>query len=83
MIFTPENADKVMKGRKTQTRRVKSGNYVVGKDYAVCPGRGKKSIGRIKILRKWEHKLWDMTDDERIAEGVYIPKDPANPPIIQ
>ena len=60
MNFRPELAVQVMAGRKTVTRRVVSANprspwfedrcsLKPGGDYAVCPGRGKKAIGRIKV----------------------------------
>lgn len=62
MNFKPELAQAVMAGRKTVTRRLVSHNtrspwwrekcsLEVGKDYAVCPGRGKNAIGRVRIVR--------------------------------
>jgi hypothetical protein len=60
--FQPELAQAVMAGRKTVTRRLVSDNprspwwrrkcsLEVGQDYAVCPGRGKHAIGRVRIVR--------------------------------
>ena len=72
MNFTPENAAKVMRGEKTMTcrrvpdNRYEDGEYLpvrcryeVGRTYAVCPGRGKKAIGRIVVLaiRRWERAM--------------------------
>jgi hypothetical protein len=62
VIFRPELAQKVLAGEKTVTRRVVSDNprspwwrdecaYNVGQDYAVQPGRGKPTIGRLRIIR--------------------------------
>lgn len=62
MNFRPELAQAVMAGRKTVTRRLVSDNprspwwrgtcsLKVGQDYAVCPGRGKHSIGRVRVVR--------------------------------
>lgn len=68
MNFRPELAAKVMAGEKTQTRRLVSHNprspwwhvecgYKVGRDYAVCPGRGKHAIGRIRITETMQLRL--------------------------
>lgn len=62
MNFKPELAAKVMAGEKTVTRRLASDNprspwyrgacaLKVGQDYAVCPGRGKNAIGRVRVTR--------------------------------
>lgn len=61
MNFKPELADQVMDGRKTVTRRLTSENprspwwrkrcsLKVNHTYAVCPGRGKNQIGRVRIV---------------------------------
>ena len=60
MNFRPDLAAKVMAGEKTVTRRRMSDNprspwyrercsLVVGRSYAVCPGRGKPAIGRVIV----------------------------------
>jgi hypothetical protein len=60
MNFRPELAEKVIAGEKIVTRRLVSDNprspwfqgrcaLKEGKDYAVCPGRGKHAIGRVRI----------------------------------
>ena len=81
MNFQPELAAKVMAGEKTVTRRVASRNprspwarggcsLAVGKDYAVCPGRGKNAIGRIEILSvELLHLGQGLTRAEARAEG--------------
>ena len=62
MNFQPGLAALVMKGEKTVTRRLVSDNprspwyrgqcaLKVSHDYAVCPGRGKHAIGRVKVTR--------------------------------
>jgi hypothetical protein len=58
--FRPELAAAVMDGRKIVTRRLLNGNprspwgpdcrLRPGRDYAVCPGRGKDAIGRVRIV---------------------------------
>lgn len=68
MNFNPRLAAKVLDGTKTVTRRRLSDNprspwwreecrYMVGRDYAVCPGRGESAIGRIKILDVRKQRL--------------------------
>lgn len=80
MNFRPELAAKVMAGEKTVTRRIPSINprspwwikgckLVVGRDYAVCPGRGKPAIGRIVIERFSMVWLSQMTEHEARLEG--------------
>lgn len=96
MIFTPENAQKIMAGTKWVTRRILKDNeylewenveyatptvyritngraYVkwqVGRTYAVCPGRGKRAIGRIKIIGLSQEELQSIMDEDVIAEGI-------------
>lgn len=91
MNFTPENAQNVIAGTKTQTRRICGNNdaansdatfnaniievfrnskskWRVGRTYAVCPGRGKKSIGRIRITNIRLESVQDISRKDAIAE---------------
>src|SRR5580693_9127184 len=69
-----------MDGSKTVTRRLVSENphspwwrercsLVVGKDYAVCAGRGKDQIGRVRIMEVERMPLWPITRTEAVNEG--------------
>jgi hypothetical protein len=82
MNFRPELAAKVMRGDKTVTRRRISANprspwwrgrcaLVIGKDYAVCPGRGERAIGRVTVLSISAPRLGDVEHmaDEIAREG--------------
>jgi hypothetical protein len=80
MNFRPELAQAVMAGRKTVTRRLMSDNprspwfrgacsLKVGQTYAVCPGRGKNAIGRVRIVAVDLIDLGTMDLDEARAEG--------------
>lgn len=101
MIFQPESIEKILKGSKTQTRRIRKpgerfidylpGGKVVftesrtkwatGKTYAICPGRGKPGVARIRLLDIREEPLQDITDADAIAElGAPVWKGPGNPP---
>ena len=61
MNFAPDLADKILAGEKTVTRRMPSDNprspwwrercaFEVGRDYAICPGRRKSAVGRMRIV---------------------------------
>jgi hypothetical protein len=80
MNFRPELAAKVMSGDKTVTRRLVSKNprspwweggcsLKVGRDYAVCPGRGKNQIGRVVIVSTDLRPLNDIDAADVRAEG--------------
>lgn len=80
MNFRPELAAKVMAGEKTVTRRLVSDNYrspwaasgcklVVGRSYAICPGRGKHAIGRVVVRQVTLEQLGELDDVEAIREG--------------
>ncbi len=47
------------------------GRYTVGGTYAVQPGRGKKSVGRIEITKIRHEKVSDISDSDLKAEGGY------------
>lgn len=68
MNFQPELAELVMAGRKTVTRRLMSDNprspwwkggcgLKQGRTYAVCPGRGKHAIGRVRVTQVTRERL--------------------------
>lgn len=80
MNFRPELAAKVMAGEKTVTRRLVSDNprspwwtggckLTLGKDYAVCPGRGKSALGRVTVRSKYRERLGHLSDHEARLEG--------------
>ena len=80
MNFRPDLAAKVMAGEKTVTRRRMSDNprspwyrercsLVVGRSYAVCPGRGKVAIGRVIITAVDRSFLGAVSGHEARAEG--------------
>lgn len=80
MNFRPELAAAVMRGDKTVTRRLVSDNprspwsitgcgLKIGRDYAVCPGRGKHAIGRVRIVNVGQRPLGRMNVREAAREG--------------
>lgn len=95
MLFTPDNAQKVIAGLKTQTRRpqqeldeayitysydltprivFRAGRLLwqVGKTYAVQPGRGKASIGRILLKSIRKERVNEISEADAMAEGVTL-----------
>lgn len=43
--------------------------WQVGKTYAVCPGRGKHSIGRIRLVKIRREQVGAITETDALAEG--------------
>lgn len=55
---------------KTQKRA----RYSTGKDYAIQASRGQPSMGRIRIVAIREENLLEITLNDAIAEGAFLPK---------
>lgn len=83
MIFRPDLCELVLSGRKTVTRRPVSDNprspwwreacaLKNGADYAVCPGRGKPAVGRIRLTAAPELQwLGAITNSDAVLEGFH------------
>lgn len=78
MIFKPELAKLILQGKKTQTRRVvkytERGKtiecrYRAGCVYAVQPGRGSASLGRLTVTEVREECLGDLSLPDARREG--------------
>jgi hypothetical protein len=80
MNFQPYLAEKVMRGEKTVTRRLVSDNprspwsrercgLREGREYAVCPGRGKHAIGRVRIVSIRQERLGRLDTADARREG--------------
>lgn len=80
MIFRPDLVERILAGRKTVTRRLASDNpaspwwrercgLTRGRDYAVCPGRGKCAVGRIRVTRAALEQLGWLNTLEARREG--------------
>lgn len=74
MIFRPELVERILAGEKTETRRVvKEGEtecrYEPARDYAVQPGRRRRSVGRIAITEVGREKLGEITHEGAQREG--------------
>lgn len=71
MIFKPVLIEKILAGEKTVTRRPVKGpcSYNVGQEYAIQPGMGRVTVGRIKVLSVSEIHLAEIDDDDATSEG--------------
>lgn len=79
--FRPELCRKVLDGTKTETRRPVSENprspwyvgecgLVMGREYAVQPGRGQLAVGRMRLTHPpHQEKLNEITRFGAIREG--------------
>lgn len=73
ILFKPESKEKILAGRKWQTRklwdkpRAKEGaEHLI---YLRPPLTGEKPFARILIKRVWRQRLGDMTEADARAEG--------------
>lgn len=46
--------------------------WMVGRTYAVQPGRGKEAVGRIRLTAIRQERLREITAEDAMAEGVHI-----------
>jgi len=69
MLFKEDLLGKVLDGTKTQTRRTHRNLLKVGKVYGIKCSYHEKSRGHILIIRRWQQRLGDITDEEIRKEG--------------
>lgn len=72
MIFGPEMLKKVLSGEKTVTRR-RTSYYVVGQEYAVQPGRGKRHVAHIRVTGAQDECLGGISYTSAKGEGFENP----------
>lgn len=46
--------------------------WQLGRTYAVQPNRGKKAVGRFKLLHLGRERLWEISEEDAKAEGVSL-----------
>jgi len=68
MLFKKELVEKILKGEKTQTRRL-NGKYKVGNIYAVCTRWYSPAVAWIKITGKRTERLGDISLEDVKKEG--------------
>jgi len=71
-LMRPEHIVKIQRRKKTQTRRVsKTWRAKVGSIHQIRAKLFGPSHCRIKVLRRWEERLGNITDSDAMAEGGY------------
>lgn len=72
-FFTFGNVKTVMQPRLFWNSQYATGvvKWEEGRTYAVCPGRGKPAIGRIRLLSIRKEKLQDISEADALAELGY------------
>jgi hypothetical protein len=68
MFFSKSNLEKVLRGKKTQTRRL-SDRYQVGRIYGIRTWIYEKALARIKITAKRQERLGDISPEDLRREG--------------
>lgn len=67
MIFQKEHIDMILKGVKTQTRRIHKGKYQEGRSYSIQPCRICKGIETHRIV------MDEIHEEKRISHGIPTP----------
>ena len=70
VLFKKELLALVLQGRKTQTRRLHKHRLRPGRVYQLRDNYYGKPQGFIKVKRRFEQRLGDMTEEDAKAEGV-------------
>lgn len=70
MFFSRTNLEKVLRGKKTQTRRL-SDRYQVGHTYGIRTWIYEKALARIRITAKRQERLGDISPEDLQKEGGY------------
>lgn len=68
MFFSRSNLERLLRGKKTQTRRL-SGRYQVGRTYGVRTWIYEKSLARIRITGKRQETLGEISEEDARREG--------------
>jgi hypothetical protein len=69
MLFKKALLEKVLLGQKTQTRRLSTRRYHVGRTYGVTCRRYQKSQAHIQITQAKQQRIGDITLADVKAEG--------------
>ncbi|MCW4024943.1 MAG: ASCH domain-containing protein [Candidatus Bathyarchaeota archaeon] len=69
MLFRSHLAAKIRAGTKTQTRRISKIRYREGSIQPIQENYSEKAKDHIKINKRYEQKLGDITEEQAKAEG--------------
>lgn len=68
-LFKRRHIHKIRQGQKTQTRRTHKHTWKVDRTYAIRDNYFGKPLGHIKIIRKFQQKLGDISPEDVKKEG--------------
>lgn len=68
-LFKHDLLEKVMEGRKTQTRRIHKRMWKVGRTYGIRTAYYERSRASIAITGRFQQRLGDITKEEATKEG--------------
>jgi len=69
LLFKRHHIKKILRGEKTQTRRVSQRKYKVGKVYGVRDNWFGQPKAHILITRRFRQRLGDITEEDIRKEG--------------
>jgi len=69
MFFKKKHIKKILKHRKTQTRRIGKRQYKIGHRYGIRSSRIEKSVAHIVIARRFKEKLGQISLEDAKKEG--------------
>lgn len=68
-LFKRRNIHKIHEGQKTQTRRTHKRTWKLGKTYSIRASYFGKPEGHIKVTKKFQQKLGDISPEDVKKEG--------------
>ena len=69
VIFQPENIQKILEGKKTQTRRLGKYQLKVGRVYGIKDRWFAKATAYVRITRRFKQRLGDISTEDLQKEG--------------
>jgi len=68
-LFKRKHVELILQGRKTQTRRIHSHEWKLGRVYGVRDKLFGKPVARIMVIRKFRQRLGDISLEDVRKEG--------------
>ena len=68
-LFKLKHVELILQGRKTQTRRIHSHEWKLGRVYGVRDKLFGKPVARIMVIRKFRQRLGDISLEDVKKEG--------------
>jgi hypothetical protein len=68
-LFKRKHVELILQGRKTQTRRVHSHEWKLGRVYGIRDRLFGKPVAHIRVIRKFRQRLGDISAEDVGKEG--------------